>query len=201
MSPELFLNKRQNKTFTATEIMYFLHEQGYRFRLIDTLIPNKGYREFNSTKGYSCVCWPRKQKGSYCNDLCNAMESFGIPKHFAYIKFYADHGYEENADDAASHIRALVAGRTTRSINNDFQFAMLQSLKGQPSDVIDDVALEPKGDKAKKWLHQKNVRWYHEKVLIIWSPKAEQEEDESKVKNLAESVETDIGGLFGLFES
>lgn len=203
MLPEQFMNKRREKTFTATEIMYFLHQQGYCFRLVDTLIPSEGCIKKDKTrKGvtYTCICWPPKYKGSYCADLRNHMENLGIPKHFAYIKFYIAHGHKEGADDIANYIRALVVGKTNQT-TMDFEFAALEALEGKPRDKGWDSDLEPQGDKSKKWIHHKNVRWYHEKVLIFWSPKAEGVQDENKVKSLAESVERDIGGLFGLFSS
>ena len=85
----------------------------------------------------------------------------------------------------------------------DLEFATLEVLEKKSRDKEWDSDFEKKGDKAKRWLHKRkeNFRWYYEKILVFWSPKAEGELTDSEIENLAYSVEMDIGGLFGLFTS
>ncbi|MCI8474782.1 MAG: hypothetical protein HFF07_05535 [Oscillospiraceae bacterium] len=212
MTPEQFMNmplkqfaeKRRNKAFTAEEIIRFLDKQNYRWRLIDTLIPcegSTGYTEKVKEDGYTCICWPYKNP-SYKSDLRGKMENEEIPRHFAYIKFYVDRTCEESANGVADHIYALVAGKTNQT-RMDLEFATLEVLEKKSRDKEWDSDFEKKGDKAKRWLYKRkeNFRWYYEKILVFWSPKAEGELTDSEIENLAYSVEMDIGGLFGLFTS
>lgn len=169
-----FLNKRKNKQFTIEDIEILLNDLGYKTKFVETYCkPNDD--------------WGNGASRKFKNNLLDEVGE----TYFAYIKFYI------NSDNK---IYALVAGKTN-SWNDDVHFKYENGLEN-PKDVIFE-----RNDKAKKWLFAKqntgeNCRWYHEKVLIVWI-----EEEDKKViygkqqENLAYSIEDDIGGLLGLFNS
>lgn len=173
-----FLDKRKKRGFTATEIMCVLHEYGYCFRLMDTRLKhNPGYGKN--------MGWENGEKSHFIESL----KSLGIPTHFAYIKFYADIGYEESADEPANHIFGLVAGKT--SYSNLYKTDVLFSEKREDGP-------------AREWLYKNREKhlWYLEKILIVWPSEAEEiANGEGGRGRRALSTETDIGGLFGLFQS
>lgn len=177
MSPEQFMDKRRNKAFTATEIMYVLHELRYCFKLMDTCL------EHNPGYGIK-IGWRKGQKTKFIESL----KERGIPNHFAYVKFYADKTYKEGVDEPTNHIFALEAGKT--SYHDMYKTDVLFSEK-----VKDGL--------ARKWLYANKEKylWYLEKILIVWLPLPEEEPDETSLRAFSFSVESDIGGLFGLFSS
>lgn len=175
MTLEEFLNKRRNKQFTIEDVESILGDLGYRTELLDTYCkPNDD--------------WGNGSARQFKNKLLDEVGE----TYFAYIKFYIS---------SDNKIYALVAGKTN-SWNDDVHFRYKDGLKD-----IDDVIFE-RTDKAKKWLvakqkENKKCRWYHEKVLIVQlNKKDEKVKDKTKKKeNLAYSIEEDIGGLLGLFNS
>lgn len=88
--------------------------------------------------------------------------------------------------------------------NLDFEFAMFADTKDfdMREGQIRAQTRGPFGDLAKIWLYKSNnYRWYHEKILVFWNPKAESKKSDSVVNQLAYEAEADIGGLLGLFSS
>ena len=175
MTQEEFLNKRRNKQFTIDDVESILGDLGYGTERLDTYCkPNDD--------------WGNGAARQFKNKLLDEVGE----TYFAYIKFYI-------GSDNMKY--ALVAGKTN-SWNDDVHFRYKNGLSN-----IDDVIFE-RTDKAKKWLVAKqkedaNCRWFHEEILIVWLNKIEKKvNDKTKKKeNLAYSIEEDIGGLLGLFNS
>ncbi|MEE1060539.1 MAG: hypothetical protein UH080_01785 [Ruminococcus sp.] len=177
-----FINIRRNKLFTIENVESILKNLGYKTCCVNTYYKGE-------------VIWSEKQK--FRDELAKLNLTY-----FAYIKFYKN--IDKNNDE---NIYALVAGKTN-CCNNDIRFYDTQAYENllkKPEDVVFERA-----DKAKKWLAATNNDWYYEKVLIVWRQESEceitynQAIDKGEIvksENLALSIEADIGGLLGLFNS
>lgn len=112
-----------------------------------------------------------------------------VPQYFAYIKFYTTSSDNNPPEDK---IFALVAGKTNTI--NDIRFLSTDEI------INADDVIHHRKDKAKKWLKAKGYTWYFNKVLIVYN-KTSRKLNEEECKNLAYTIEEDIGGLLGLFRS
>lgn len=178
----------EERKFTAQQIIDELKKEPekYRWALVDTQL------EHNPGFGQN-IRWRRGKKTEFRDSLRDPQDSrHKVPRHFAYIKFYAPANYEKkDPKETPKHIFALVAGKTSYSdtYKTDVNFSG-DIKKGEPG-------------KAKKWLwdHHEQYLWYLEYILAVWSPEAEQKSDDSALDKDARSVEAHIGSLFGLFKS
>lgn len=176
MTPDEF----KEREYTAEQIKTELDGSGYRTELVDTqLAHNPGFGQN--------IRWKRGKKIVFRDSL----RDLKVPRHFAYIKFYAPVNYEEkDFDDTPKHIFALVAGKTSYSDTYKTDVNFSEDKKEEPG-------------KAKEWLrkHCQQYLWYLEYILAVWSPEVEKLLDDSDLNKSARSVEADIKGLFGLFSS
>lgn len=199
-----FLTRRKKKTLTVDDIkalVDFLNKtledkEKYHADEIETLVRNSGWSEKDcaytwDASGLTAVEARKKIHKQYRKK---------IPYHFAYIKFYTIESAEGTQDPFA-----LVAGKTNlgpKGENPDFEFSLKIESK--------------KGDRAKRFLlDHDGHRWSCPMVLAIWRdgqkregekdtndcPVEEQDRLNGPEAILAERVESDIGGLLGLFSS
>lgn len=179
MTVKDYIKMRSTRKFTAKAIENYLNgETGYSCKVFETFYSGKDNERWNRATFWEAV-EDHKPK---------------IPTHFTYIKFYTAAREKEPDDD---EIYALVAGKT--------QFKSREILFQVDEDsefCLKKIDYYGRKDKAKKWLGVKKgiYRWCYEKIMIVWDPKANELSDKEQ-KNLAYSVEADIGGLFGLFPS
>lgn len=180
MDKSEFLAKRKQKQFTWKNVEDILKSDcHYKTEPISTGLTQPGK-------------WTPEQVKAFRIKL----KSLKLP-YFAYIKFYCMDGEKY----------ALVAGKTN-SWRDDIYFEVpFEDYRGAPEDIVYE-----RKDKAKKWLAAKKkegAEWYCKEVLLVYLPESvkvleDVEKDKEaleKLENLALSIEHDIGGLLGLFES
>lgn len=179
MTVKDYMKMRSTRKFTATAIKRYLKEEtGYSCHVFRTFYGGKDNERWNRAEFWKAVSKHKPE----------------IPTHFTYIKFYTKAGAKNPTDDK---IYALVVGKTQFK-SREILFQVMKDSKFR----LEKIDCYERKDKAKKWLGAKEgiYRWCYEKIMIIWDPKARNLSDIEQ-KNLAYSVEADIGGLFGLFTS
>lgn len=187
MDLEEYLKRPESRTFTREEVESLLGERGYHCDPIDTLVkPGKStWKE----SGY---------KQAVAQQEIYNMNKRKIPYHFAYIKFYiTKEGYGPFA---------LVAGKTNLG-GPDFYFDLSKTKKDERplEEILADK--RKRGDKAKQFLLHTDGHWYTQEVLVVWQDGQALDKIETENQRFgrqarwAETVEADIGGLFGLFKS
>lgn len=177
MDKNEFLAKREQKQFTWKNVEDILKSDcHYKTEPISTGLTQPGK-------------WTPEQVKAFRTKL----KRLKLP-YFAYIKFYCIDGEKY----------ALVAGKTN-SWRDDIYFEVpFGDYKGAPEDIVYE-----RKDKAKKWLTAMDAKWYCEEVLLVYLPESvkaledveKDKEASERLENLALSIEHDIGGLLGLFES
>lgn len=194
MTFEEYLDHRKNKTFTPGEVTYLLEKCGYRYKFMDTLIEVGKYTwvdENNKDENNKNDGVQRKAM----REISRRNEN-EVPRHFAYIKFY-------NTDRGDRF--ALVAGKTNFE-SLDFRFEFVKPKENVNGDNLDEFIAKLGKDKAKVWMtvkkREKEYDWYCQQVLAVWEKgMARKGLTNSQQGNQAQTVERDIGGLFGLFYS
>lgn len=175
-----FLERRRNKELTLQEVKKRVKECGYRPEWFDTRIPSDSDHWENARDAIEEIALDAK--------------NLKIPYHFAYIKFYEKDGTQY----------ALVAGKTNLE-DPDFHFiSKNEEIEGEREEIA-----QMGKNKAKVWLKKHGYKWHCQHVLIVWQegqslePLEKEGEDKghSPEARWAKTVESDIGGLLGLFFS
>lgn len=173
MLQEDFLEKRKNMQFEIKDVQNIVEQLGYKHMLVNTHCTGPGK-------------WKSEAVQAFRKELADLELTYLV-----YVKFYKINKIQY----------ALVAGKTNAR-NDDIMFEY-----GDRLEKPEDVVYESK-DKAKKWLATKDgATWDCEEVLIIFCDELVGEmpekgdEKKKRLENLAYSIEADIGGLLGLFNS